>query len=424
MRGEEGSKKKKVEGVGAIAGTGVLIMLKVIVIAIVSSLAALGIAYAAGLNVGALWGDASANATASVEAESARREVAQRTAAGEEAPVLVSGCMQKPDGWTQPHFTKIPGAIFVSIASYRDDECKDTVTDLFNKASRPDDLFVGVCQQNKEKEEDCFDSCEVCAARKREGHIRVINFDYMDARGPTFARYQCSKLWRGEEWFLQVDSHTQFEEGWDEILREQLAATGAPSRAVLGAYPPTTEQMQAIRDSGYRQMITMCPGDFDNAGMPSIRAEVVDTGGRKAPVPTALQPAGCMCFPGAALYDVPFDPYLSFLFFGEEVLFSARLWTAGYDLFAPTRPFCVHHYYREDKPKYWADHAESEPCRVKAVQRAKFLLGMTDPASVHPDYFLEAASYGMGKARSLRAYQDFAGMDFRLKTVSKGCPKP
>jgi hypothetical protein len=43
--------------------------------------------------------------------------------------------------------------------------------------------------------------------------------------------------------------------------------------------------------------------------------------------------------PAQALLDVPFDPHLNFLFFGEELLHSVRLWTAGYNIYAPVQSF-------------------------------------------------------------------------------------
>ena len=96
--------------------------------------------------------------------------------------------------------------IFVSVASYRDDECRDTVADLFEFAKYPERIIVGVCQQNKEGEEDCFDRCPDCKKRKDAKQIKVINFDYSDAKGPCFARFHCSQLWEGEEFYFQIDS--------------------------------------------------------------------------------------------------------------------------------------------------------------------------------------------------------------------------
>ena len=120
--------------------------------------------------------------------------------------------------------------------------------------------------------------------------------------------------------------------------------------------------------------------------------------------------------------DVPYDPYLSYLFFGEEVLFSARLWTAGYNLYVPTKSFCTHHYGRDNKPKFWDAKKDSTPCKKKAIQRVKYLFGDIKESQVHPDYFLDINKYGMGKKRKLSEYLKLAGINFDLKSVNIMCP--
>ena len=55
---------------------------------------------------------------------------------------------------------------------------------MYNQAKYPDRIFCGVVQQLKFREEDCLDSCPDCAARRKSGHIRVIEYDFSDARGP------------------------------------------------------------------------------------------------------------------------------------------------------------------------------------------------------------------------------------------------
>lgn len=43
------------------------------------------------------------------------------------------------------------------------------------------------------------------------------------------------------------------------------------------------------------------------------------------------------------------------LFSGEEILYTARLWTSGYDLFAPTFNAVFHQYSGSSstRPKFW-----------------------------------------------------------------------
>lgn len=363
------------------------------------------------------------NNDAEVEASKARLEIATRRAKGEKGVIQISNCMQKPDDWEQPHYQKIPNTIFVSVASYRDDECKDTVYDMFKKAKNPELLYVGVCQQNKKQEEDCFDKCPECSQRKQTGHIRVTSFEYLEARGPCFARREASKLWRGEEYYFQIDSHLKFEQDWDETLKMQMKATGDPN-TVLSAYPPTEAQMKDMKENNFTTFISMCGGKFDATGLPTITAKVLNTNGRTKPIPSFYASAGMLCFPGKALYDVPYDPNLSYLFFGEEILFTARLWTAGYNIYNPMKNFCTHHYGRDGKPKFWDDKKEAEPCKKKAIQRVKYLFGDIKKSQVHPDYFLDTKKYGMGNKRPLSDYLKKAGINFTTKTVNITCPTP
>jgi UDP-GlcNAc:polypeptide alpha-N-acetylglucosaminyltransferase len=46
-------------------------------------------------------------------------------------------------------------------------------------------------------------------------------------------------------------------------------------------------------------------------------------------VQTPFAAAGFLFYAGNILREVPFDPHLPYLFDGEEILYSARLWTHG-----------------------------------------------------------------------------------------------
>lgn len=341
---------------------------------------------------------------------------------GSSDDVLVGKCigLTETEKWEVGGFSTIPGTIFVSVASYRDDECKDTVFDMFAKATHPDSVYVGVVQQNKEQTEDCFDKCPDCSKRKQSGHIRVTNFSYMEAKGPTFARYHASKLWQGEEFYLQIDSHLKFEQGWDVTLIEQMRLTG-DTKAVVGGYPPTEEQMAQSRKNGYNETIVSCSNGLNEDGMPNIGSEVVASKPNHMPIKCMEMAAGLMCFPGTALKDVPYDPFLSYAFFGEEILHSARLWTSGYNIYAIGKPIATHHYGREGKPRYNTDHIESEGCRLVGMRRIQYLLGLVPASAVHPDYLKDAEKYGLGKVRSIEEYWAKSGFHMDTKTTTKVC---
>ena len=339
--------------------------------------------------------------------------------------LVVGKCIGSVEEWKVGEYLDKPGTIFVSVASYRDDECTDTVSALFDMADNPEDIFVGVVQQNsKDATEDCFDRCPSCAKRKRSGNIRVTNFSHLEAKGPTFARYHASKLWRGEEFYLQIDSHIKFEQGWDTTMIEQIRDTNDPD-AVLGHYPPSEKQIHDMRETGFKEFVTMTTTSTPGVdGLPEIKGEVKQVGNRSTPDPVYVMGANLICFPGRVLYDMSFDPYLSYLFFGEELLFSARLWTHGYNMYAPLKAFASHHYGRDDKPKYSTDHKEAEQCRKQAVQRVKYMFGLAEAQHVHPDYLIEVEKYGMGKKRKLSDYLSLIGKKGKKPGVRKNTEKP
>ena len=291
---------------------------------------------------------------------------------------------------------------------------------MYEKATDPDRVFTGVVQQIKTDKEDCFDSCEKCKARKDNGQIRVLNYDYKDAKGPTYARYQASKLWDGEEWYLQIDSHMKFEKGWDDTLLNEIARTNDP-KAIVGGYPPTETQLKEITKNGFKKMISMCEPEFNADGLLGVKAAIIDSPPDGAPVKMPFSGAGLLCMPYKALFEVPYDPYLSFLFFGEEVLHCARLWTHGYNFYAPVQSFVSHHYSRNGKPKFWSDNKDYEQCRKKAVERAKYLLDLAPLDKVNEDFQTDITRYALGNERSLDEYWKYLSVDWKTKKAKKQC---
>jgi len=326
-----------------------------------------------------------------------------------------STCLDFVPFITQRKNTPKKNQIFVSVASYRDDECIQTLESIFDNADSPYDIFVGTCQQNKTQDEQC----ESGLPDKYKKQVRDISMDYMKAKGPTYARYWCSTLWEGEEFFLQIDSHTHFNKHWDTDLIKMF--NECPSdKVVLSAYPATKDQMNT------KGSPEMCNGKLKDNNIPSFLAGWTghsDTP-KKSPKPFAA--GGFMFLRGEFLEDIPYDPNLSHLFQGEETLLSARLWTHGYDFYTPNLKVCWHHYGRKDKPKYWTDHKESSKCRKSAETRVLFLLGLEPKKTVADDFMHNIHQYGMGKVRSLDDYWVEAGIDFTKKGkdgVSNECNK-
>lgn len=284
--------------------------------------------------------------------------------------------------------------IFVSVASYRDADCAETLRSMFGNARDASRVFAGVCEQNT------ADAAEACVPGGFEWHaqVRRISIPHGEAKGPTYARYLCSTLYRGETYFCQVDSHTRFAPGWDARAVRMLASCPSP-RPVLTHYPHDFDTPES------RDVPVLCKARFDDNGVPVLDAVTLPAARRPRPVP--FTSGGFVFGPGSMVTEVPYDPDLPHLFQGEEILYSARLWTSGYDFFTPTRNLVYHRYHRADAPKFWSDiDYEDEQQRTLAKVRRLLAGGMAG----YP--------HGMGTRRGLREYYDFAGIDFGAKSAT------
>lgn len=303
-------------------------------------------------------------------------------------------------------------SIFISIASYRDARCSVTVDDLYEKAAKPDRVFVGICQQNADEgDKDCMFST---ATDKYRSNIRTVRMSHLDARGPTYARYLCSTLWQGETYFLQIDSHTKFAEHWDEKLVNMIKAlkeTGV-KKPLLSHYPPNYEDVQLGEQDS---VTTICKSFFNDRSMISFEGAQFQK--RQAlPQPNAYVAGGMFFAESTFLKEVPFDPDLPYLFVGEEILHSARFWTNGWDIFTPSESVVFHYYTREGEPKFWDHHKGSED--AAAHSKVQHLLKLSK--STAPPYVTKNLErYGLGTERSLDDYYKYCGIDLKKKKVNK-----
>lgn len=303
--------------------------------------------------------------------------------------------------------------IFVAISSYRDPELCHTLRDLVLKAHNPERVFIGVVQQN-----DPGDPPEFCAenAGVDRNHIRITSMNYSQAKGPTWARHLCEKLWKGETFHMMTDSHMRFECGWDSELIDMILSTTNPTRSIITMYPEgyTREEKNgtvrygvSIRRGFRRARFKF----FNDQGIPEFESLTLSDKPPLTPVPTAFW-AACFHFSHSdTIRLVPFSPNTPFLFFGEEIFMGCRYWTHGFDLYAPTRSVCYHLWTREHRRTFWEHDVIVQ--RDASIQLVLDLMTgkMTDD------------NYGLGKERSWQRFWDYAGLDpFTRSATRKSDP--
>lgn len=285
--------------------------------------------------------------------------------------------------------------IFIQIAAYRDRELIPTVQDAIAQATHPERLSFGICWQFETQEEFHYIN-----PLKTIKNCRIESIPATQSRGVCWARSKVQKLWQGERYTLQIDSHTRFAPGWDTQLIEMLAQ--CPSdKSILSAYPPAYEPPRNLLGSTPTRL---APNRFNESGILGLIA-TDDLSKYSSPQPGAFIAAGFVFSDALIIKEVPYDPNIYFL--GEEVLFSARAWTRGWDIFHPHRVVCWHYYHSNGKrPVHWSDHQEWWTHNKVSEQRFRQIMGSKFSSK-------KFKVYGLGTTRPLAEYEALTGIHFQ-----------
>ena len=328
--------------------------------------------------------------------------------------------------------------IFISIASYRDIQLIPTMQDLLLKAQEPALLRFGICWQH--------DPDDPPLPFHNDLQIRVIDVDWRESRGACWARAEIMKLWQGEQYFLQVDSHCRFARHWDTALIRMLAQTGSRKPLLSTyAYPftPLPTGLPGKEDlSGEAQLMAI--ETFTADGIPQLKPLPIPGVHQKTqPMRARFLAAGFLFTLGEFIQQVPYDPEL--YFFGEEISMSLRAFTSGFDLFHPVEQIVWHDYMRTYAVRHWDNHApggpraaeepsDAPPARpdfqfLDRISRAKIvrlLQPSAAPAESRPPESrlpesrlpsLASQHFGLGTERTLEDYEHYAGISFALRKI-------
>jgi hypothetical protein len=223
--------------------------------------------------------------------------------------------------------------LFVSIAAYRDPDLGATLQDALDQAAHPGALHLGVLEQSPTP------TALAPSVRERAGQITYLHLHHSYSRGPCWARAMIATAVRQETHFLQIDSHTRFDPGWDLTLLqtcEALAQASGQPKLILSTYPCAFEisDGQAVRKPMPGHALVLRPQAEATLSGPSpvLPFHAVPT---PSPVPLAgcHVGAGCLFAPTRLLQEVPLDPWL--YFHGEEQNLAVRAWTHGWDIWHP-----------------------------------------------------------------------------------------
>lgn len=159
--------------------------------------------------------------------------------------------------------------IFLMIASYRDFQCRETITSAFMRADHPEALFIGAVDQVSDGDIGCTTldvSCEVDPTQmicKYWNQISVYKMEAELATGPVTARHIGDRMYRGEYFVMQMDAHCHFVRHWDTLIKDQWKST-KNEMAVLSSYLTDYQgSIDANGDSTRDTRPIMCNSAFE-----------------------------------------------------------------------------------------------------------------------------------------------------------------
>src|SRR3989338_1769995 len=305
---------------------------------------------------------------------------------------------------TDTQYTK-DDTIFVQIASYRDPELQHTLQDLFKKAKRPQNIFVGICHQYDMKGDEDRHLFEVEFPRPEQ--IRVDEVDYRETGGMCWARNRSQKLWQSEKWSLRIDSHCRFKESWDEELVNMIFQLRKNGEVIISQCLPSYDIKTQQKELCCSNRIA-CQNFISTFGI----YKVFDY--PPAPNLTLFTYGGFVFGLSKFVTESFVNPHLDNL---DEVHFSITQWTKGVDIYSYHRPVIWH---------YWQSKEDVETEVGK--QRKGFKVTKTKAISIQNDLLQIVKSneeeilklnqeYHIGNKRTLWDYQRFSGIDFRKKKL-------
>jgi len=304
--------------------------------------------------------------------------------------------------------------IFVSVAAYQDPMLFFTLQDAVDKAAHPELLRFGVVDQHG------ADQRAAIGALSYRRQVRYVHIHPEDTLGVSWARHTAFALYDGEDFLLQVDSHTLFEPGWDDRLRALHASLRRRSaKPIASTYPYRFDIVDGVPSHAPnegRTALVLRPHPEKNLAPDDA---VLRFMGRhlftSEPVLGCHVSAGFLFAAGQFVEDVPYDPYL--YFHGEEQSLAVRAFTRGWDIFHPNL-VPLYHLYKNEGTAYATHHWHGETDARRAfsssylLERAKRRLNRLLMGDGLP------GAYGLGTVRTMEQFRDLSGIDYRAQRIT------
>lgn len=299
--------------------------------------------------------------------------------------------------------------IFIQIASYRDPELIPTIDDCIQNASSPENLRFCIAWQHSDKDEwDCVDKY------MEDDRFKIIDIDYKDSKGACWARNKIQQHYSGETYTLQLDSHHRFVKNWDTKLISMFQGLRdkGVEKPLLTSYAPSYNPEKDPEDRVQVPWKMNFDRFIPEGAIFFLPAAMEDHKSRTSPAPGRFYSAHMAFTTGKFAVEVQHDP--NYYFHGEEISIAVRAYTHGYDIFHPHEVVIWHEYTRKNRVKQWDDDKKWGNRNTESHLRNRKLFEM-DGLKKDIDF----GKYDFGTSRSLREYEEYAGVSFKKRAVQK-----
>ncbi|XGA81023.1 hypothetical protein OR573_05045 [Halomonas sp. CH40] len=310
--------------------------------------------------------------------------------------------------------------LFISIAAFCDPFLRFTIESLFNQASEPEKLFLGIVDQSHESQQTWISTLA------HADQIRYLHIDPLHSKGVSWARHLAQTLYDDEKYFLQIDSHTWFTPNWDGVLRQHMEnlQTIHP-RPVLSIYPPGFEfdaNGQPSQKSNISKSLAIFEVKPDQSLTPDNPVLTFRVTYQPAPQDRRTYYAcgfhiagGFLLTLGHFVREVPYDP--QFYFHGEEQHLALRAFTHGWEIFHPSfSEVPLFHLYKQPNTTSSNLHWRQDLDIKRPVKWTQRRASARQRLSKLIDNQL-APPYSLGNARSLDDFILRSGIDYRQHIV-------
>lgn len=341
--------------------------------------------------------------------------------------------------------------IFVGIPSLCDPLLAYTLKSCFANADHPENITMSILEQ--EYPEDALDWTDPYVAQwKKQVHYKL--YHPSDSQGCSWARALAQRPYSGQKYYLQIDSHTGFEKGWDTIYinaMEQLMQYH--EKPIITCYP---EGMEAVGDDPIKNPL---PETFPTTANDSIIVMMCGAGDVRK------NSKGQLIYPGKAHveFQEQKDNYIWFFgsdwiynaeqpfahgygfsgggtftlgkfitecpwdeatyFAGEEQCNVVKAWTKGWNVFHRRGGYPIRHYYSPEykaHKNHWSGHH-----RLKTDWHVQSEIGRKRQKDIYTG--VVKGEFGLGTQRTLKDFAKWSGIDIErkiMKPIAFGLENP